>query len=34
MIIMDQETAQKSMGDVEKFEVIMAQIPTKELHRL
>jgi hypothetical protein len=32
MIIMDQETTQKPMGEVEKFEVIMAQIPTKELY--
>jgi hypothetical protein len=25
---------QKSMGDVDKFEVVMAQIPTKELYGL
>jgi hypothetical protein len=34
MIRMDQETAQKPMGDMEQFEVVMAQIPTKALYRL
>jgi hypothetical protein len=34
MIRMDQDTAQKAMGDVEQFEFVMAQIPTKELYRL
>ena len=34
MIRMDQDTTQKSMGDVEKFEVVMAQIPTKALYGL
>jgi len=29
MIRMDYEIAQKPMGDVDKFEVIMEQIPTK-----
>jgi hypothetical protein len=34
MIRMDQETMQKSMGNVEKFEVIMVQIPIAALYRL
>jgi hypothetical protein len=34
MIRMDQETAYKSMGDVEQFKVFMTQIPTKELYEL
>jgi hypothetical protein len=31
---MDHETMQKPMGEVEKFEVVMAQIPTKALYGL
>jgi hypothetical protein len=34
MVRMDQETAQKPMGDIDHFEVVMAQIPTKALYRL
>jgi hypothetical protein len=34
MIRMDQETTQKPMGEIDKFEVVMAQIPTKALYGL
>jgi hypothetical protein len=34
MIILDQETVQKPMRDVEQLEVVMAQIPTKALYGL
>jgi hypothetical protein len=34
MIRMDHETAQMPMGEVEKFEFVMEQIPTKELYGL
>ena len=34
MIIMNQETVHKSIGEVEQFEVFMAQIPTKALYRI
>jgi hypothetical protein len=34
MIRMDHETMQKPMGEIEKFEVVMAQIPTKALYGL
>jgi hypothetical protein len=34
MIIFDQETAKKYMGDIEQLDFFMAQIPTKELYIL
>jgi hypothetical protein len=34
MIKLDQEIAQKPLGEVEQFEVVMAQIPTKDLYEL
>jgi hypothetical protein len=34
MIRMDQETVQKPMGEIDQFEVVMAQIPTKALYGL
>jgi hypothetical protein len=34
MVRMDQETTQKPMGEIDQFEVVMVQIPTKELYRL
>jgi len=34
MIRMDQETTHISMGDVDQFEVVMAQIPTEALYEL
>jgi hypothetical protein len=34
MVRIDQETMQKPMGDIDHFEVVMAQIPTKALYRL
>jgi hypothetical protein len=34
MVRMDQKTAKKPMGDIDHFEVVMVQIPTKALYRL
>jgi len=34
MIRMDHETAQKPNGEIEQFELVMAQIPTKALYGL
>jgi hypothetical protein len=34
MIRMDQETAQKPMGEIEQFEVVIVQILTEALYRL
>jgi hypothetical protein len=34
MVIIDQETTQKPMGDIDHFEVFMTQIPTKALYEL
>jgi hypothetical protein len=34
MVRIDQETAQKPIGYIDHFEVVMAQIPTKALYEL
>jgi hypothetical protein len=34
MLRIDEETTHKSVRDIDQLEVVMAQIPTKELYRL
>jgi hypothetical protein len=34
MVRVDQETAQKSPGDIDQFELVMEQIPMKALYKL